>query len=233
MHAKVELATFGESLGSVTESFARNGRELVHGNQILAQFMSDYDVDASFGQSHHTLTNIWTALDKVFKRHEASELAKRRFAGYLTLDALVGNTDRHHENWGLLRRRTGSGWSGFLAPSFDHASSLGRELQEERRNLLLSENRVGAYAERGHGGIFWSEDEWRGPSPLKLVRLAVRKYPALFQTSMGRLEKVNEDSLREIVERVPADWMSPSARLFAIDQMCYNLGELNELRKAF
>lgn len=36
-HAKVELAVFEGQRGSVTESFVRDGRELVHGNQMLAR----------------------------------------------------------------------------------------------------------------------------------------------------------------------------------------------------
>ena len=229
-HAKVELAIFSESLGSVTESFARRGRELIHGNEILARVMPDYDKTAGRGQSHHTLDNILMALERTFVSVAASEVAKRIFASYILLDALIGNTDRHHENWGLLRRRTGSGWADFIAPSFDHASSLGRELQDERRNRLLSENRVGAYAERGHGGIYRLEGERRAPSPLELVRRAIDEYPALFQTAMRRLERVNEDSLREIVARVPEDWMTQAAREFAIALMRYNL---SELRKVF
>ena len=124
----------------------------------------------------------------------------------------------------------GGDWSSFIAPSFDHASSLGRELLDERRERLLRENRVDLYAENGHGGIFWLENESRGASPLELVRRAVREYPVLFQTSMRRLERANEDSLWEIVGRVPDDWMSDYAREFAIVLMRYNL---NELRKAF
>ena len=45
------------------------------------------------------------------------------WAGYLVFDAWIANTDRHHENWGvLIDRRDGS---SRLAPSFDHGSSLG------------------------------------------------------------------------------------------------------------
>ena len=55
----------------------------------------------------------------------SSNTQKCLFAGYLVLDAVIGNTDRHHENWGLLLRRTETGWKGQVAPSFDHASSLG------------------------------------------------------------------------------------------------------------
>lgn len=180
--------------------------------------------------SRHTLSNIWLAVERSFKSARAGEIAKRRFAAYLTLDALIGNTDRHHENWGLQRRRTRNGWRGFLAPSFDHASSLGRELQDAHRDILMTENRVGRYIERGHGGIFWSEDTRRGPSPLNLARLAADEHPALFQASKERLERIDEVSIRDIVERIPEHWMSRLERKFAIALMCYNL---EELRKVF
>ena len=239
LHAEVELATFAESSGSTTKSFVHNGLELVHGNQLLAWMMSDYDPDVVFRQSQHTLSNILTVLERAFISSGSGEIAKRSFAGYLILDALIGNTDRHHENWGLLRRRTGSGWSGFLAPSFDHASSLGRELRDEgagkkNRNWLLRESNIGPeYVEKGRGGIFWSEEARCGPSPLKLVRLAVSEYPDLFRAPMERLERVNENLLCEIVWRIPEGWMGLPARRFASEQMCYNLSELNKLREAF
>ena len=63
-------------------------------------------------------------------------------ADYMVLDALIGNTDRHHENWGILRTRVDGQWEDKVAPSFDHASLLGRELQDVRREKLLVENRA-------------------------------------------------------------------------------------------
>ena len=71
----------------------------------------------------------------------------------MVLDAVIGNTDRHHESWGFLRRQVGGQWKGRLAPTFDRASSLGRELLDERRLLLLEEKRVGWYSAKGRGGI--------------------------------------------------------------------------------
>ena len=165
-HARVELATFENTpderaarfgyKGSVTKSFMQDDDTLIHGNQILPLVVPDYNTqEKRFRQSQHTLYNIWLALDYVFKNSEESMAAKAQFAGYLTLDALVGNTDRHNENWGLLAKDDGSG--ARIAPSYDHASCLGRELQDVRRRLLLSEERVGKYAagtsgKRGRGG---------------------------------------------------------------------------------
>lgn len=229
LHAKVELAVFEGQRGSVTESFARGGRELVHGNQILAVTVRGYDPKRKFGQSSHTVPNIWQVMDRIFVAPEAARRAKCCMAEYLVLDALIGNTDRHHENWGILRKRRGDRWTGFMAPSFDHASSLGRELLDVRRNRWLAENRVNKYAERGRGAVFWSEDERHGPSPLELVRRAAGKYPDLFRQASRKLEGIDEADFRQIVERVPSGWITSSSRAFALELLRYNFRQLQEL----
>ena len=43
LHARVELGIFRGTAGSVTASFADNGRELVHGNQLLERVVRGYD----------------------------------------------------------------------------------------------------------------------------------------------------------------------------------------------
>ncbi len=231
LHAKVELAAFSGERGSVTESFVRVGQELVHGNQLLAGVVHDYDPAPAkaFHQSSHTLANIWQVMDRVFEEPEAAKRAKLRIAEYLVLDALIGNTDRHHENWGILRKRVDKSWQGFVAPSFDHASSLGRELLDEHRKRRLEEDHVGDYAEKGRGAIYWSDDEHRGPSPLKLVRLATLQYPDVFRPALTRLERLDKNSISDLVDGVPSDWMTPVAREFAIALMCYNQKRLQEL----
>ena len=243
------MSEFLGGRGSSTESFAGGLRVLAHGNQLLGRVVSSYDPEVQFRQSAHTLDNIWATLDSTFTKPEAVTPAKRQFAEYVVLDAVIGNTDRHHENWGQLRklrglhkpgsrlggrgkrrhRRAEYYWEESLAPSFDHASSLGRELRDEKRDRLLSEDRVGRYAEKGRGGIYWSEDERRGPSPLALVRRAAHTYPALFRPALAKLNKLDEGSLRNVIDRIPSDWMSPSARKFAMALMHYNLEQLRTL----
>lgn len=231
VHAKVELAKFQGKRGSITESFSRGGRELVHGNQMLERAVRGYDPQKTFNQSSHTLTNIWHVIDTVFPEAEDARRAKLRFAEHLVLDALIGNTDRHHENWGILRRRVGDRWKGFLAPSFDHASSLGRELADPARDRRLKENRVGDYLQRGRGAIYWSEAERHGPSPLELVRRACRTRPDLFRPALEKLARLDERSLSDVVDRVPDDWMTSSARAFAVALMGHSLSQLREFTR--
>ena len=230
--AQVELAVFQGTRGSSSKSFISGNQQLFHGNQILARYMDNYDpVARRFVQSQHTLDNIWQALERVFEESEGSEAAKLRFAEFLVLDAVIGNIDRHHENWGVARRRTddGEGWLGYLSPTFDHASSLGRELQDKRREGLLTNNMVGNYSEKGSGGIYWSESDSKAPSPLELVRLAYREYPNLLAPSLSKLAKLDEIDLKEIVEGIPPAWMSDTARRFAVRLISYNCKQLKEL----
>ena len=228
-HAEVELAICEGNQGSVTRSFARGGRELWHGNQVLARVFQEYNPEAKHRNSNHTLGNIWQALDAVYRKPESARKAKLSIAEYIVLDALIGNTDRHHENWGFLRKLVDSKWRGQLAPSFDHASSLGRELLDERRTRFLEEDRLGKYAEKGRGGIYWADEGGYGPSPLELARLATREYPEFFRPALNKLQNVDDNSISSIINRVPAGWMTPPARQFAHELTCYNLNELRRI----
>ena len=228
-HAKVELAQFADDRGSATKSFTRGGRALYHGNQMLERVVSGYEPRRRFRQSQHTLANIFKVMDSAFVRPETAVRAKRTIAKYAVLDALIGNTDRHHENWGLLLKRQDYRLGGFVALSFDHASSLGRELLDDGRDRFLKENRVGSYIEKGRGAIYWSEDERRGPSPLELVRRAVRTYPDLFRPALLKLAEIDASIFFQIVERIPLSWMTFSAREFSVKLLYYNYGQLKEM----
>ncbi|MYC07681.1 MAG: hypothetical protein F4X57_11020 [Chloroflexi bacterium] len=235
-HPRTELAVDGNLKGVISESFVHATSDitsiefpLTHGNQILQAIIPGYDTKLRFRQRHHTLANILLALERNISGMCESEEAKRKFAGYLLLDAIIGNVDRHHTNWGLQRSRTNNqGFVHFLAPSFDHASSLGRDLNDEVRVNRIRERRVRAYVKRGRGKIYWAEDEHPPPSPLALAMRALSVFPSLFEVEVQRLENLDEDSLHEIVERVPDDWMSLAERKFAIEMMCYSLCQLRK-----
>ncbi len=233
-HAVVELAVFNQAHGSASQSFAVNGWNLFHGNQMLAGQVTGYNPTRRFRQSDHTLSNIFRALDGAFITPEARLKHKARLAGYLVFDALIGNTDRHHENWGILRRQTADRWTGMLAPTFDHASSLGRELRDEgpgkTRKRLLAEKRIQVYAESATGAIYWEASDRRGLSPLELVRRAATRHPDLFRAILLTIEKFDHEQLTNILDHVPTDWMTDLAREFVIALMCYNLQELKKIR---
>lgn len=147
--AKVELADFMGKRGSASRSFVRRheGFDLVHGDELLAGHVTGYEREKVFKHSNHSIQNIVEAVTKVFPDETLRHAQISRLAGFLVLDALIGNTDRHHQNWGLLRRTAETGHSEQeIAPSFDHASSLGRNesLDTPSRDPGLPYNRLGS-----------------------------------------------------------------------------------------
>ena len=229
--AKVELAADNGHQGSTSESFLSASEELVHGNQLLKWTLERYDPGLRFRQSEHSLGNVWRCLDRLFVEAEAAELAKKRFAEYLVLDAVVGNTDRHHENWGLVRERHGDAWVGRLAPSFDHASSLGRELLDDKRTRRLETATVGAYVAKGRGAIYSSADPKRAPAPLELVRRSLPTLLPYIARPLRRLATLRDSHVSEIVHRIPAHWMSRPARDFATTLICHSRDRLLDLAR--
>ncbi len=69
------------------------------------------------------------------------------FAGFLLLDALVGNQDRHEENWAVLVTPSGA---LSLAPSFDHGASLGSiRLEQHHVDMTADPAALEAFARGG------------------------------------------------------------------------------------
>jgi len=150
-------------------------------------------------------------------------------AGYLTLDAMIGNVDRHHENWAVLRSVSAEGPALRIAPTFDHASSLGRELRDEKRKDFLRQKRVAEYVRKGSGAIYWKETDAKGVNPLALATRASKTHRSYFQRWIDRMKDVAPAELDLLVSRVPEDWMSPIAKEFAVAILCYTTEQLKKL----
>jgi hypothetical protein len=210
--ARVELAELDRVRGSISLDVRSEGDVLVHGNEIIAGRVLGYDRRQKRHTSDHTFERIRQAILEVCAGRCKEDLGQ--FAGYLVFDALIGNTDRHHENWALLKREAGP-TDHRLAPSFDHASSLGREMRDERRALLLRERRVADYIRKGWGAIYLQALTETQTSPIELVNRLAAQMPENFGPWLRRVENVTDEQIHCIVERVPSGWISPAQGEFA------------------
>ena len=128
--ARVELATRGARFGVISRKVSDDEAEaLVHGNELLDEI--GVGTGAPHDRSGYSVDAVVRALEGVGPPVASDELptAFDWFAGYLVLDALVGNTDRHQDNWATIRSLAGER----LSPSFDHASCLGFQISDEER----------------------------------------------------------------------------------------------------
>jgi len=132
-HAEVNLAVADNRVGIISPTFLKAGDHLVHGNELLLQLDDSYPLSERYHMRQQTLDAVFGAFDKLevtaaMSCRALSFSAAEVFCGYLVLDAWIGNTDRHHENWAVIAR----GQERILAPTYDHASSLGRNESETK-----------------------------------------------------------------------------------------------------
>jgi hypothetical protein len=225
--ARVELAEYKNRRGSASLNFISSGEHLEHGNEILAGRVVGYDKTKKLKQSNHTVQNIVKAIRSMFASEDDARIVLKRLAGYIVLDALVGNTDRHHENWGLLWHTVRidepiDDWDYpvmqriyDVAPSFDHASSLGRELLDSTRERFLREKRIFKYVKKGKGGIYRHSWDKHGANPLEMVKFAYKLYPDSFRPTLIALESVPLADILAVLDRIPDNRISEIGRKFA------------------
>lgn len=218
--ATVELAEYAGKVGCISRNFidVDAGEALVHGNEIMAWKVTGYDKTKISRQADHTLENIQLAI-RALSDFANTDDVLTELAGYIVLDALIGNTDRHHENWGLRLHAPVATQTRLLsaAPSFDHASSLGRELLDARRAKLLAHKQVGNYirSPKARGGIFRDPQQAHGENPLRLVQVAAMAYPKYFKPALERVATVDPQLLHDIFERLPPERVAEPAKQFA------------------
>jgi hypothetical protein len=229
-HAAYDLATHSGTRGVTTPTFVPPDGELILGNQLLARVFADHETGRRYSRRTHTVGRIQQVLAREdlapplgWQVPEPLSGAGGVFLGYLMLDALVGNQDRHDENWGVVR----SSGRLYLAPTFDHASSLGRNETDARRREGLDTKDVGRsigrYVLKAKSALYLRPSE---PRPLGTIE-AFRSFAAEVDQSasqywLRRLADIRSERYAEILDEVPADWMSGTAKEFALRMLVLN-----------
>lgn len=216
-HAEYELAEWRGRRGVVTRRIHTEDERLFLGNELLVRIVPEYGnaTTQRGGNSFHTLDNVLNCLcayppptsmvlpDKVVT-------ATHVFIAYLMLDTLIGNTDRHHENWGCIASSNGTNLR--LAPTYDHASSLGREHQDKRREAMLTTRDVRAdveaYARRGTSVLYESPLATRPMFLRDCFRAATTLFPDATHEWLSRLANLTEQDVEVGFRQIPEDRIS-------------------------
>ncbi len=238
-HAEYDLAYWhrvsGIKKGVITQSFVPDepGARLVLGNELLAKIVDNYEKNKRYRAKQHTIRAVMAAaslpvikLPIEWVAPPEIEDAAGLFAGYLLLDALVGNQDRHHENWGIIFLPEKG---VFFSPTFDHASSLGRNEQDPtRREMLVTKDRgrsVEAYVRRAKSAFYSTRFPYKRLMTLEAFEEAAKIRPDAAHYWVAKLAEIDLRKYREILDKIPDQEISAPARDFA-----YRMLELNTAR---
>lgn len=203
-HARVELARRGSGRGCLVRDVKEHQWQWYAGADLLAGFHGPEFDPRDRRATGHNLESI----EQVLRGYSApvewpTMSAYDCFAGYLMLDALIANRDRHPRNWAVMDPPPGSSAIGLLTPSFDHASGLGFGLRDEERAGWLASEGVAAWASRGSAKSFEHQTKpW--PTLVDVAVSALQTCSAAAREHWSsNLEGLADAHVAQLVDEVP------------------------------
>lgn len=160
------------------------------GADLMRRTIERFDEDT---EAHHT----WKNALRVSRQFMVPE-PLRWWGKLVAFDALIGNTDRHSENWGLLATKTEGKWSFRMAPVFDQGTSLAYQITDEQMSREATDEAISRHIARGNHHLRWEDDAGVVRGHFDVCRLAAKKYPSIVPDA-SRVAAIPEQQVERIV----------------------------------
>lgn len=200
----VQYARRGDVIGTVIYSFLGDGERLVHGGEIFAGQFDGFDPWDYKSHTYQRLRKIMILPSISIRVHEM-----------LLLDALVGNVDRHVNNWGFV-----SNSFLYFAPIFDNGSTLIARCDEEKCGHLLKDRpQFEGLVRNCDSRIYWDcGDRCEKLRHFDFVWRLIRDHSKDVRSVEGRFKATSPSQLVACIEEVPDGWLG-TAQLEALTQL--------------
>lgn len=231
-HATYEFGIWRGLKGVISPSIVPLDGELRMGNELLLNFDAGYVEYKTYKQTGYTLQRVFAQLDRDinpplgWNRIEGVTTALEVFTGYLLLDALVANQDRHHENWGVI---TIPDKSSYLAPTYDHAASLARNLTDtERSDRLCTKDykrHIDMFVTKASSAFNIDANSRKRMSTVEAFLEARTVSPNAAEVWLSKLACLDMTEVQAIFNKIPESEITPLSAQFA-----FRMIELNRER---
>lgn len=165
----------------------------VSGGLFMKALIKDFDYQRG---TQHNFSHI-QLLCRAFSRARGTSTSSPLLDGdwlldwarMLTFDALIGNTDRHQENWGFVYTRTEAGAprAFALSPAFDNGTSLGHERPANQFERFAQAAYRQRYIDKGRHHLRWQLHDAERCGHLELLQKLLQQAPQCRQTMLSVL----------------------------------------------
>jgi hypothetical protein len=171
---------------------------MIDGKILLPRIIDQYDVVK--GKQHNFI-----AVD-FCSRYFDIPFHIEKWCRILLFDALIGNTDRHHENWQILAtvldKET---FTVDISPAFDNGTALGYNIPASKLESKKKEKNLNAYIfhSKATHHMKWQEDDEKPVKHFDLLTKMIDTYPVAKAVFVDILERDIElvfDEIHGLVE---------------------------------
>ncbi len=157
--------------------------------------------------SYYTISNIKLVLD---------DIDKSLFSGFIRImifDALIGEQDRHEENWGIIEKLG----KFYISPLYDNGDSLLREFKniETARKYYEGIKNFDLYIERSKTMIYKENNKDRYKH-FELIQYLFDKFPQLVIPEIEKLKVLTDKTIEKIINKVPDELLTNEHKKYII-----------------
>lgn len=241
-HVMYEMAQMNDRYGIVSPNIIPDNHRMIMGNEVLHKnspsvYPGPIKTTQQFVRvKEHTIERVLSCFDlsdihPPMSWDIANELnAGDVFCGYLMLDALISNQDRHHENWAIVMNVNTQ--KQYLCETYDHAASLGRELlDKEREDRLVSKDKnrkVEKFVQKARSELFRSETDKKPLFTNDAFFIAVENRENAKNFWLERLRILSDEKISSIFHNIPTEVISNVAKEFSLQMVLENKKRLLE-----
>lgn len=207
-----DVAAKKQKLGCLSKLMIDTSREqLDEGFRWINRYQIGYNTE---DRDAYTFQLIDATLKTLFKDKGFTE----KLISTLVFDSIIGNEDRHQENWGIIVSTEIVESRSFIfskktpvpttvykfAPIYDSGSSLGRELKEEKVSQMLTDAiQLNAYIDRGRSEIHWEGEHGKQKHFDLLKKISGIGYGPVVVAEIQRIRELYaKDKLASIILHV-------------------------------
>ncbi|MGJ3256759.1 MAG: HipA domain-containing protein, partial [Alcanivorax sp.] len=234
---EIHLATHHGRSGIISKNFIRENETLVFANEFITKYSKGKGGKIEERKNYHTAGRIHAALETMNVLKPAGwnslpniKTAADFFCGYLVLDCLISNQDRHEENWGIVSTEEET---LHLSPSFDHAASMGRNESDENRISRLNTKdkgqMVSTYVNKAKSQLY--DKSGKRLKTIEALGDFSRRSPKALSAWSKALQDIEFDKLKEIFDKVPSEIMSDPEKSFSLSIIVENSNRIAALAK--
>ncbi|MDP1615349.1 MAG: HipA domain-containing protein [Methylococcales bacterium] len=163
-------------------------------------------------------------LQTIFREIESENKIQLHWEKYwskaLLFDALIGNTDRHQENWCIIETPHADNQTQTLrfCPVFDNGTSMGHEIPATDFEKFKDPKYVERYVSRGWHHLRWNLHDPKAMKHIPMLMKWVQQHPETRKIMLSCLDRINhlvfEDTLNHLMSfRVPIPLTTARATL--------------------
>lgn len=200
--AKIDLAYDNAGKIGVLNYYFSNEFTITH-TDIVAYL----NKDTSERNNYYTVSNIKSELDKI-----SPELFKG-FIRIMIFDALIGEQDRHEENWGITKNQGKLS----ISPLYDNGDSLLREFKnlDTAKKYYEGIKDFDAYILRSRT-IIYKENHKEQYKHFELIKYLFANYPVIVTKAIEKLKKLKDENIAKIVNRIPDELLTKKHKEYII-----------------